>query len=112
VPVSFSALKLQESVATLSDDGEVEVDSEKLNALRKIVMQAIEKRSAHAEEAQRESGARCPRLFPHFDRRIHHAQHECNTTSGFLSVSALRVEFRTQSAGIAFLLPVACTLSL
>lgn len=55
----------------MSDDGEVEVDSEKLNALRKIVMQAIEKRSAHAEEAQQESGARRPRLFPHFvDKRI------------------------------------------
>lgn len=52
----------QESVAKLGADGEVEVDGEKLNALRKIVMQAIERRSAHAEEAQQESGSRRPCL--------------------------------------------------
>ena len=94
-------MKSQESVATVSDDGEVEVDSEKLNALRKIVMQAIEKRSAHAEEAQQESGARRPRLFPHFvDKRI--------LAAPLVSSSFPLLNF-AQGGGIAFLLPAVCT---
>lgn len=47
---------LQATIAKVDKDGEIEIDGEKLNALRKIVMDAMEKRKAHAEEAQQQRG--------------------------------------------------------